>query len=280
MSNLSKEDQLLSFIEKKKNYDNNIDIDSEKIFFFYIKALKNSISKTYTKLKKYEMIINCTEMIHTIFWIILGYSNNLKLTMFFCERAIILFIEYISLSNNLTKQEEINIQDVKLFIYKKTIGPLKLNSNEKLNNEIINLKIISKSIKYLFYKILFFNIDNDSLNNDTINIESIIENVSNLLTNITYKTSLSGNLNFIEKLLYLDDTTNIDNIYDKINNIKFRLEIYNYLLLNDTNKIDEKYNFYCTKIPLYNNKLIILDNKSKFSENKIFLDIIVENEFN
>ena len=35
------------------------------------------------------------DTIHNLFWIILNYSNNLKLTMFLCDRAILLFNEYI-----------------------------------------------------------------------------------------------------------------------------------------------------------------------------------------
>ena len=39
MSNLNKEDQLLTFIEKKKIVDNTI--DTKRLFFIYTKAIRN-----------------------------------------------------------------------------------------------------------------------------------------------------------------------------------------------------------------------------------------------
>ena len=57
--------------------------------------------------------------------------------MFLCERAVVLFIEYISLSNTCDGDESINILDVKLFIIKKTSGPLKLFNNDDYGNQII-----------------------------------------------------------------------------------------------------------------------------------------------
>ena len=276
MSNLCKEDQLLSFIEKKKN--NDTVVDPKKMFFIYTKAIRNSITKTYDKLKNYDNVINCTEMINSIFWIIVNYTNNLKLTMFLCERAIILYIEYISLSNNLNSNEEINILDVKLFIFKKTLGPLKLNFNDDSNNNdtkqaILNIKNISKYLKNILYKIFFLNYNNNIIIED---LEITLENICSLLSNIIYKLNTSNLINFIENILYLDDNTTDKNMYNHINELKFKLEIYYYLNYNLKNtgniKIDSLYKKLINNIPDFNNKLI--DPELKFTENKIFLNII------
>tara|TARA_Y100000385_G_scaffold74451_1_gene75202 strand:+ start:711 stop:1553 length:843 start_codon:yes stop_codon:yes gene_type:complete len=275
MSNLCKEDQLLSFIEKKKN--NDTVVDSKKMFFIYTKAIRNSITKTYDKLKNYDNVIYCTEMINSIFWIIVNYTNNLKLTMFLCERAIILYIEYISLSNNLNSNEEINILDVKLFIFKKTLGPLKLNFNDESNNGtkqvILNIKNISKYMKNMQYKIFFLNYNNNIIIED---LENTLENICSLLSNIIYKLNSSNLINYIENLLYLDDNTTDKNMYNYINELKFKLEIYYYLHNNLKNKCNMKINNLYKKlikdIPDFNNKLI--DPELKFTENKIFLNII------
>ena len=275
MSNLCKEDQLLSFIEKKKN--NDTVVDSKKMFFIYTKAIRNSITKTYDKLKNYDNVIYCTEMINSIFWIIVNYTNNLKLTMFLCERAIILYIEYISLSNNLNSNEEINILDVKLFIFKKTLGPLKLNFNDESNNGtkqvILNIKNISKYMKNMQYKIFFLNYNNNIIIED---LENTLENICSLLSNIIYKLNSSNLINYIENLLYLDDNTTDKNMYNYINELKFKLEIYYYLNNNLKNKCNMKINNLYKKlikdIPDFNNKLI--DPELKFTENKIFLNII------
>ena len=93
MSNLTKDSQLLSFIEKKKQLKGVL--DTKRLFFIFTKAIRNSLTKSYNKLENINLSISCSEMIYSIFWIIFSYTHNLKLTMFLCERAVILFIEYI-----------------------------------------------------------------------------------------------------------------------------------------------------------------------------------------
>ena len=72
----------------------------------------------------------CTIIVFSIFWNIFCYTFSIKLTMFLCERAVLLFNEYIDLAKNTFKENntefKINSTDVKLFIYKRTIGPIKL----------------------------------------------------------------------------------------------------------------------------------------------------------
>ena len=269
MSNLNKEDQLLTFIEKKKIVDNTI--DTKRLFFIYTKAIRNSITKTFEKIKNYEMIMHCSEMVNSIFWIILRYTNNLKLTMFLCERAIVLFIEYISLSNNLSSQDDLNILDVKLFIYKKTIGPIKLGSNNNLNNEVLSVKNISKFIKDIMYKVFYLNYENIT----SEDLENILENVCCLFSNTMHKINLLEKINHIENLFYLDEYTTINNIYTRINILKYKLEIYYYIISNskftEDNHIDI-FNDTILKIPVLDNKLLNTD--IKFIENKNFTNII------
>ena len=214
MSNLNKEDQLLTFIEKKKIVDNTIDI--KRLFFIYTKAIRNSIIKTFEKIKKYDMTIHCCEMVNSIFWIIVRYTNNLKLTMFLCERAIILFIEYISLSNNLSSQQELNILDVKLFIYKKTLGPIKLASNHTLNYEVLSIKNISKFIKDIMYKVFYLNYENSNTEELENELENELEKVCSLLSNIMCKINILEQIDNLENFFYLDEFTTINNIYSRI----------------------------------------------------------------
>ena len=197
MSNLTKDSQLLSFIEKKKQLKGVL--DTKRLFFIFTKAIRNSLTKSYNKLENINLSISCSEMIYSIFWIIFSYTNNLKLTMFLCERAVILFIEYVLLSNNMTGDEPLNIVDVKIFIYKKTLGPLKIFKHSKeFSNSVINsIKEISCLKKDLLYKVFIININNND-SNDNDSIEYILENTCCILSNITYKLAISNNIKFVE----------------------------------------------------------------------------------
>ena len=72
--------------------------------------------------------------------------------MFLCERGIMLFNEYIDLFKNTFSENnenfKINSTDVKLFIYKRTIGPIKLKSQTKqFMNIVSKLKLGSINLK-------------------------------------------------------------------------------------------------------------------------------------
>ena len=79
---------------------------------------------------KEHAILLGSNLMFNVFWIVLN-SNNLKLTIFFAERSILLFIEFILLSND-PKIRELcyipNIADALSFSYKKTVGSLTLES--------------------------------------------------------------------------------------------------------------------------------------------------------
>jgi hypothetical protein len=260
MSNLCKDDILLNFIENKI-----LDkiIDKNKIYFIFMKLIIRILLQTYNILDNINYSICCCDIIILIFWIILSYTNNLKLSMFLCERAIILFIEYIKLSNNM-QDNSINIIDVKVFIYKKTIGPI--NMYQKTSNKIkyyISIKKLTELSTNLIYNI-FIKLSNKNL----------IEELSDGLVNILYELNELKCIDFLNKniLKILDSTNNI--LYD-INFLKIKLELYYYIL---SNKYSNHYSIYKNNIkdyvldPLYND--IILDKKNIY-ELKIFKEILI-----
>ena len=66
-----------------------------------------------------------SNMIFHIFWILINYTNNIKLTIFLIERAVLLFIEFIVMSRNKSNTDLTfipSIKDAINFAYKKTIG--------------------------------------------------------------------------------------------------------------------------------------------------------------
>ena len=80
--------------------------DISKIYKLYYKNLSKILFDIYQKLHKItkinieEVIICGLNMVSYIFFYMLSYSNNIKLTMFFSERAVLLYTEFIIMSRN------------------------------------------------------------------------------------------------------------------------------------------------------------------------------------
>ena len=145
------EENLFNLINKEKK---NIDLVSESnINNFYCKyylksliMLKNNFEtlKNDTELEK-NININLNHifennieriggMINNIFWIIFLHSFNIHITIFFIQRATLLFYEFISLSlkeKNYIVETKSYINDAIIFTYKKTIENKTLESIEE-----------------------------------------------------------------------------------------------------------------------------------------------------
>jgi len=222
MPNLTKSDELLEFIDKKVKVPYNI--DNKQSFFLFTKVISNCLIDTYSKLNSISKSIACSEMIFSIFWLIYNYSHNQKLSMFLSERAIMLFIEYNLLSNN-----TIDLLDAKVFIYNKSIGPLKfLNKTCSIKN-MLSISLLFKNVLYSVFTL--------SIKNDTQNILHIF---CNQITNILYKLYINNELIFLQKNFTLDKTTTIDNLAKHINKLKLKLELYYYIINHSNNKQKNK----------------------------------------
>ena len=191
MSLLTKETDLLQFINQKKQ--ETIDVSDKKIVTNYCKVISNSILKCYEKVSIDKYCIICMETINHLFWVLFMYSKNLKLTMFLCDRAILLFNEYIIMTKSniqsFTDKENEHLTDVKSFVYKKTIGPLTLNSlyfKDKDIKHIIDICNILK-ISYTNFTIYFLQ-NNKDTSLDTVPVltnilNEIFNNYSDILLN-------------------------------------------------------------------------------------------------
>jgi len=233
MSELNHEKELLNFINSKIK---KLPLDYSKVFYLYSKIIKLSLVKTYTSFKSIQYSLDCLNMVSNIFFILLSYTNNSKLTMFLSERAVILFIEYINLSNDLNYYEDINILDVKLFIYKKTIGPIKLN-NKSFDQ---NIKNYNRFV--LIYRDIIINIFKQLILEEK-NIEYIdvfISDIYKSLGNISYEFYKNDKIDILEDLLYNID---VNNLLKSINITSINLEIYMYLHTNQYQipKVFDKY---------------------------------------
>lgn len=153
---LNRGTELLQFIDQKKQ--DKIDVNLEDIYNSYIDIIKSSILKSYDKLNHISFAISCTETTHLLFWIILRYSKNVKLTTFMCDRAIVLFNEYIKMSKSTVLGNDINLGEIKHFVYKKTIGPISISDIKADSYCTPEFEILSKKtlklVIYWFRKIM------------------------------------------------------------------------------------------------------------------------------
>lgn len=135
----------------------------------------SSITNCYNKIIDSSTTIKCVDTIYILFWFLLEYSKNTKLSSFLCDRAILLFTEYVlmisspMITNNVTL--DIDITEVKNFVYKKTIGPLSLSNIKKklMPNNYYKFIYIIKQI----YCLLFIKIEKKYTNKE--DIKTIIE---------------------------------------------------------------------------------------------------------
>lgn len=157
--------ELISFINKERISKK---VNYKKIFRYFSKCLRKSIIEMNTKFKDLsninESVISGINMIYHIYFILINYTNNIKLTIFLLERAVLLYTEFIIMSQDKKMVDEIyfipNINDAVSFSFKKTIGPILLNDidntrkNASVNFNTKFLKEISILVRNI-YKLFF-----------------------------------------------------------------------------------------------------------------------------
>lgn len=266
---MNKDTELLNFIETKKIFINKSDIDWKNVYMLYTRALKLTVCKINKMISDISLVQTSIEVVHNIFWIIYLYTQNIKLCMFLCERSTVLLSEYISLSddiNILSEKSDINLLDIKLFLYKKTVGPLNLYNNKNIiSNE--NIKLLSKVVTNILIEIISFEFDKK-------NIDEFLTIFFSIFNNILYKMAYISKSNIIENIL--SDFKNINTQGDLINNLnlkKVKLEIYYYICSNYKDKHQNLYNQVVNNISNlepYN----YFDNIGKEYENQYFKNIV------
>jgi hypothetical protein len=150
--------ELIDFINQEKI---NKKVNPKKVLTYFNKCIYNSLIEFIDKLEKdenkYNSIIAGINMIFNIFFIVIFYSNNIKLTIFLVERSILLYTEFIIMSQDKKIIDDIcftpNITDAISFSYKKTIGPLNINKlNIKYNYSYIkDISLIIKNVLLHYY---------------------------------------------------------------------------------------------------------------------------------
>ena len=158
--NIDFNSNILDFINKNKSTHKNINY--KNIYIDFINIISKLLIKINNKLdnvnKKYEIIDNAINLIYHIYFILIVYSNNINLTLFLLERGMLLYTEFVIMSQDKSIIENIcfvpNITDAILFVYKKTLYNLEVG-DIKYNNKYVFIKRISnihKNILKLLYK--------------------------------------------------------------------------------------------------------------------------------
>jgi hypothetical protein len=220
--------ELIDFINQEKI---NKKVNPKKILTYFNKCIYNSLIELDVKLEKdenkYNSIIAGLNMIFNIFFIIIFYSNNIKLTIFLVERSILLYTEFIIMSQDKKIIDDIcftpNITDAISFSYKKTIGPLNINKlNIKYNYAYIkDISLIIKNVLIHYY-----------VNKNNIKeIESYLNTLELDLYNLFNKLDKTNHtflIKYINNILQ-DNSDNQDtqlNIFNTIDCLIKKLTIY------------------------------------------------------
>ena len=190
---------IFEIIKKEKKKINSLNIQNTnklfcKYFFKYILDIKENFENINIDLFNNE-ISKINVMLFNIFWIILLSCFNIHITIFFLERASLLFTEYIKLSSEKEESTEQLINQSIIFTYNKTIGDtsieniIKENKKQKLCNDEKYKKILRvRDNTYIFIKILdliivkkYIDIDKYKKNNKNIisNLFNIYQNIEN-----------------------------------------------------------------------------------------------------
>ena len=247
--------ELIEFLNQEKLQKK---IHNKKIFTFYNKCLIKCIFNLNNKFDNIDnknlCLINGINMIYYIFYVLIFYTNNIKLTIFLLERSILFYSEFIIMSQDKKLIDQIcfipNINDALFFTYKKTIGPIEL-CKIKVKQDQICIRDISRIMNIIYREAVVKknNLLND-LNSINVNLSEKIYSVFFYIEDSTKKKELYNFVNDIysKNLSYEEKNNNLNLFLSEIlktkkENINLE-EIYNNinLKLEDTLLNEEKIN--------------------------------------
>ena len=222
-------DDLLNFIIKKRE-TKELTLPSQLLYLF-CKSVKISLINTYKEQKDLSLCIHCVNIVESIFRLIYNYSLNIKLSIFICERSVLLFNEYINISKSYNS-DKINILDIKQFIINKSIGPVVLDSRKTMINKYNPLLQCMKSFMCQFF---ISNINSKNAKEGDVNfyMENITRTLSASLIDI-YDKDL---LDYIELSLSSFKNIQIDSLIENINLLKIKFQIMLFLTKDTSNSI-------------------------------------------
>ena len=226
----------------------NIKLDDVKVYRCFCKCLVMNIKEIYKKfknIKNFELnksIYLGSNMFFNIFWLLLNYTNNIKLSIFLAERAILLYTEFVLMSKDSTIDKDLYFKptliDAISFSYKKTIGPLHFNKNSTNSKKIEIIKKQSEILKIILIEsinnIEELNLDDlDTINNHFINLvplalkKQMYSELFDIIVNI-----FNSSKSFKKKLLFVKVFLEmvINNKIDIVNYESYFTKFSNYII--------------------------------------------------
>ena len=206
---IDKNIDLIDFINQEKNDKK---INSKKIFCYFIRCLAKSIielnNKFYNIKNKMDAVVSGINMIYHIYFILISYTNNIKLTVFLLERSILLYSEFIIMSQDKKLIDDIcfipNITDAISFSYKKTIGPIIVNKINNIKPEQYFIKDSANILKCIFQLIYIKSSEN--------NLSYYLDEINMFLGNSIYylfeKTSKKLHTHIFNKIMDIVNDSN------------------------------------------------------------------------
>lgn len=237
MKILSKENDLYNFIIEK--VEKNLVLSDLKIYEYYSKIIFTSIKISLDKLLSDNYIYHCIKIIDLLFWFLVNFTKNIKLTMFLCDRAIILYTEYIVmfLPSSYKDDKIIDIIEVKEFVFKKTIGPIKISKMKKYCVKK-NLTHFCQNIKYIYF--LLVKEYNNLVDTNILKFMDRYNELNNSIIKIFFNNGVFINKNIDLLNYFIFHYQNHSYIFYN-NFIDILLNIYQYNKIEDFNrkKIDK-----------------------------------------
>lgn len=172
--NKDKNIELIQFLNQEKL---NKKLNGKKVYNFYNKCLIKSIidlKKKFNNIDNKKICIeNGVNMIYYIFFILIFYTNNIRLTIFLLERSILFYTEFIIMSQDKKLIDQIcfvpNINDALFFTYKKTVGPLEI-CNLKIKKEQEFIRDMCKSINIIYKDAIIHDKESNNILTNNINL--------------------------------------------------------------------------------------------------------------
>jgi len=248
-----KENELADFIESKRSTIRKLVI--KDVLINYAKILKDTVLTTYKRFYNPTWTFEAITIITHVFWQVIYYSYNIKLAMFLSDRALILFNEYIDLAKlTYTNNTDFNINqtDIKIFIYKRTIGPIKIkkirtNTNKSILEHLERIQYVSNLFRQIIVNVFVMLIQYYEYNQEfptSMKEEYIIQYIEysiKIYIHILYKLSLHYKYNIL-----LQDWDILTSLLHNLNETEHEFLYYFNLFLNVI-KIELELIYYTTK---------------------------------
>jgi hypothetical protein len=249
----------MDFFNKHLNADTNkiIQLYSELIiqYFKFITENKNITPKNKNLLS--FIITRGLETITYVFSFLLYYTKNVDVAYFHSQKSFYFYVEFIDqISEDENMFLQLSSRDASLYVYKKTIFEVNVDTKEYLNNLLyedeINNKLNEINFYINLYKTFFYkSIQNNDFNNKHI---EVLQNVYNKLNNCK-----------IKKSIFVIFDSLVDKLFYKVNNINYFFEICLRLINKMSKTISENsLNMYVDKLELDEFNIYLDENYDKF----------------